>query len=415
MLYGVFAIIAFAYFTAGDTGSRLRQLWANYRTGVLLHGVMGAGYLALYVAYGLNFDPNGADDHPLAPVAMKLAGTAFATGAVGGPFRWDFPNEIFAIAHPTDVVITLSWIAIAGLAVHSVHVRSKAKRAGAIIVFALVADIMLVAAGRASFVGPTIALDYRYQTELAGLVALALGLCLMPLVGATEQVEETKPSPFFGNRDRVMAVTAVFVAAAAYSSYLYIDHWQHATQSKTYFTNIEADLKARSDVVPLVDQGVPDFLMWAFAYPENATSHVLRMFEDETTYPKLIADQLFTVDLEGHVRPAVIDVVRRAVPGPTEGCGYRLRPKPVVIPFDGPVVGGGWWLRIGYIANRDSPVTFHVGDASINTQVEPGVHSLYLEVGGEFESFEVSGLAAGTRVCTDDVTLGLTVPYEGPL
>ena len=61
-------------------------------------------------------------------------------------------------------------------------------------------------------------------------------------------------------------------------------------------------------------------------------------------------------------------------------------------------------MRIGYLSSGTSPVVVTAGDATVRaTVVEPGVHALYFQGGDEFDSVEISGLADGVTLCTDDV------------
>jgi hypothetical protein len=92
----------------------------------------------------------------------------------------------------------------------------------------------------------------------------------------------------------------------------------------------------------------------------------------------------------------------------------------VEIDLDGPLVGGGWWVRIGYLSSGPSPVKISAGGLSHATTVEAGLHAVYVLAGPDFGSVTVSGLAAGVTLCTDDVTVGPIGPLpdegggEGP-
>lgn len=413
LLFGVYAIVALAYFASGDILTRLRAVWTRYRAGVLTYGAFAAAYTVFYWQWGLNFDPNRANEHPLGPVFTALVTKSFATGVLGGPLKWEFPTDLFAIADPLELLMLLAWVTLFLLGLEVVRTRRRAKRAWLIPASLLAADVLLVAAGRSSFVGPTIALDYRYQTELAAAAALALGLSLMPVLGAVESAEKARDSAFFDQPLRVTVATSLVVALSLVSSLQYAVHWRSAHQSRDYFATVSRELRQQERPVPLVDVGVPGFLMWAFGYPENAVSHVLRMFSDYTAYPKVSADELYIISDEGHVTPAVIPAVRRALPGP-QPCGYVVSGSATAIPLDGPVIGGGWWIRMAYVASADGPVTVRAGERVYRTAVKPGLHSLYFEAAGEFNTIVVSGLGEGIDMCVTEVNLGLPEPYVPP-
>ena len=118
------------------------------------------------------------------------------------------------------------------------------------------------------------------------------------------------------------------------------------------------------------------------------------------------------LDDAGRVVPALVPATRRALPGPVPSCGYAVGGDAVVVPLDGPLAYGGWWVRIGYLASGDSAVRVTTGDRSIATTVRSGVHALYLKGGGEFDSVTISGLANDVQLCTDDITAGRPEPLE---
>ena len=159
--------------------------------------------------------------------------------------------------------------------------RRRSKRAWLLVGLFLAADVLLVTGARVSFVGPVIALDYRYQTELAAVTAIALGLSVLPLRGALELVEVSRRDNFLDHWKRVTA--AVLAGLPAGDLLLRPVHPALAGRRRSprpTSARSSASCRSREDPVPLVDVGVPGFLMWAFAYPENTNSHVLRMFED---------------------------------------------------------------------------------------------------------------------------------------
>jgi hypothetical protein len=84
--------------------------------------------------------------------------------------------------------------------------------------------------------------------------------------------------------------------------------------------------------------------------------------------------------------------------------------RDVSIPLHGEVAFGGVWVRIGYLSSGRSPVVVSAGDASYSAVIEPGVHALYVAAGDSFDSVEISHLAAGVTMCTDDIVVGKPEP-----
>jgi hypothetical protein len=330
---------------------------------------------------------------------------------LGGPLHWTAFDQ-FSLADPGNAGQLVS-LALIGLVVRELaRSRSHSLRAWWMVLFFLGCDVVLVAAGRASFVGALISLDYRYQGEMAAVTAVALGCAAMPIVGAREAVTHTGTSALLDHPRRVVAACTVVAALSTVSSVQYVWHWRTTMPGKPYFTTLLGSIRAAEAPVPLVDEAVPNTIMWPLGYPENLLSHLLVHYRDDVRFVDVSTDHLNVVDDTGQVVPAQISNVRRALPGPRAGCGYGVERKARTLPLDGPVAFGGWWVRIGYLSSARSPVVVTAGSNSYSTVIEPGVHALYFHAGDEFDSVGISGLAEGVRLCTDDVTVGHPVPAE---
>jgi len=407
LLLGIYAILGFGWFCTGDTTHRLQHLWSHYRTGVLAYGALGVGYLVLYVHYGLDFSPGTANTQPWSPIAYDLVGTTLLPGLVGGPLRWQ-PLSVGAFGYPTQAVVLVSWAAFVSVVVHGLRSRTKSARAWALLAFPVFCNVVLLASARANVVGPDIAREYRYQTETAALFALAVGLAFLPLVGAPEQnVEQAGAEP--ENPRLLAAITACVVGAALLSSLRYVDLWQERNPSEQYFANVDRTLAAAADKpVPLVDIGIPQTLLWAYRYPENAYSHVLRNHADETSYPRSSLDRLYMFNDDGTLAPVSIPETRVQLGG--AGCGFPLDQRTTSVPLNGPVLGGGWWLRISYGSPKDVDTHLVVGDEVYDLSLPKGLHNLFVQASGTFDHVVFSDYARATGLCVTALTLGLPTP-----
>lgn len=408
-LFIVFAFLALAYFANGDLVERSKSIYLRYRFGVLLYSVIALGYLAVYIVFGLNFDPGRANDPDLAPVIGNVALRGFATGVLGGPFRWEKTTDLFAVASPSDLMVAICLGVIAFFLYEVTRSRRHSKRAWLLPLTLLSVNIVLLAGGRVSFVGPIIALDYRYQTELAAATAVALGLAILPLRGAVESSEATRSSNFLDKPIRVSLSVAIGVSFALYSSTLYINHWHGATAAREYFSTVETELDGFEEPVPLVDVGVPNYLMWGFAYPENTTSHVLKMYDDETRYPSFNTDQMFIISGAGQVSPLTIEPARRDVAS-DKACPHPSRNGSITVPLDGPVTGGGWWVRVSYGADRPTDLTVEAGEVRHEARGQQGLHNLFFEASGDFQEIQFTEIDHNAQFCITEIELGLPRP-----
>ena len=232
----------------------------------------------------------------------------------------------------------------------------------------------------------------------------------MPIIGAVESAETRRPSKLLDNPRRVGALVAIVSALGLVSSTQFAWHWSTHAEGRDYYAKLLPVVRDPVFPVPLVDAGVPNFVMWGLGYPANLLSHVLEPYADHIDYRTSSVDHLMAVGEDGQVAPLVVPPTRRGEPGPEAGCGYVVSAKPVKIPLDGPVAYGGWWVRIGLLASADTPVRVDAGGKAYDLVVPAGVHAIYLQGADDFDSISLSRENAGATVCTDDITVGRPQP-----
>jgi hypothetical protein len=249
---------------------------------------------------------------------------------------------------------------------------------------------------------------------MAAVTALALACAVMPIRGAVQPVEVIRRGEFLDRPRLVAAAVTVVSVLGLISSTQYARHWQESQPGRPYFETLLAAVSDPQSPMNLVDSSVPGDVMWGLGYPDNTLSHMLRPYRHNVDFVEVATDQVLMVGATGRPAPLVVPPVRRGEPGPDKGCGYLVTTTPVTIDLDGPVAFGGWWVRIGYLSSGDSSVRVTTGDLSHDTTVRSGVHALYFQGDGSFDSVTIGGLAPGVSLCTDDVTVGHPEPAEIP-
>lgn len=405
--FWLFAFLAVAYFAQGDILTRITTVARRYRAGVALYGAVVLGYVALYLSVGQAFNPTPGEDQPLTEVGSRMGGTTFATGILGGPLSWD-TSAVWPVAHPGPLLPWLATALIAAFAYHAGVVRSRSRRAFLLVLVPLLADIVLVTAGR-SVLGSFLALEYRYITELAAFSAISVALAVMPLREAAEQLGTLRPSEFLDRPARVATVTALIAALGTVSSIGYTTRWHDVVHgdSYTYVNNVVRTLEHADRPLVLVDSQVPLTVMWAYGYPNNTISHVFRWRTARVTFPHIRTDSLSAFDNHGRLGPVLISAVRRAVPRATGDCPYPARDGEVTVPLDGPVLGTGWWTRVSYYATSDTPLEVTAGDSRYTTTAREGLHSLFFIGGAErMDTVRFSGFDDDAALCISDLEIG---------
>jgi hypothetical protein len=406
LLFGLYALVALCWFSRGRLLDRVSMLWRTHRLGVAAHGVVAVGYLAIYLKYGLSF---GAQPSAtlLSEVAYRLVGVAFSTGTVGGPLEWRSMSAN-SLADPSDLISLGSWVVLGSVVWYAAGTRTRSRRAWSLILFTLAANVYLLSSARASLVGPDIGLEYRYQTESAAVFVLALGLAFLPLRGALEvnDVREGVARPH-EQAPRVRLVTVLVVLLAMASTLAYVRNWQSGNATQGYYDNALSTI-ADSPVAPapLVDLPLPQTLLWAFGYPENTYSHVFRNIDDIASYPDHSIDHLYVLDDAGRLTEAVLPAARTMVGG--QGCGYVLGSTPTTIPLDGPVVGGGWWIRMAYISPEALTVRISLGTTTETLDLPQGPHTAFFKADGSYESVRLDNSGRG-GACVTELTLGAPI------
>jgi hypothetical protein len=206
----------------------------------------------------------------------------------------------------------------------------------------------------------------------------------------------------------IRTVTVLVVAGSVVSTLAYVGNWQDNNPTKPYFDNLSASIAATPDKpLPLVNLSLPQNLLWAFGYPENTDSHVFRALDYPVDYPTTSVDRLYAVQDSGLLTPAIVLSARTMVGG--EGCGYVLHRAPTTIPLDGPVIGGGWWIRMEYGAPRAFRVRIGLGDTTTTMRLPAGDHTAYFRADGSYDSVVLAHSARGRDTCVTHLVLGNAV------
>jgi hypothetical protein len=405
ILFGLYALLALGWFSRGRLGERVAWLWEHYRRGVIAHGVVAVAYLVVYTQVGLQFGSQQPSGNLLSSVAYRLVGVAFSTGTLGGPFEWRAVSAN-ALADPSDLISLGSWVALGSLIWYAASTRTLSRRAWSLIAFTLAANVYLLASARANLVGADIGLEYRYQTESAAVFVLSVGLAFLPLVGAVEVngLREGVDRPYEKART-IRLVTVAVVIASMVSTLSYVRNWQDNNITKSFFDNVKTSAAhVPESPVPLVDLPLPQNLIWAFGYPENTDSHIFRTLDGRLGYPDQSVDALYVLDDVGRVTPAQIPPTRTMVGG--TGCGYVLHRPPTRIPLNGPVIGGGWWIRMAYGAPRAFKARIGLDDRTFTMLLPEGAHTAYFKADGPFSSVDIENDLDGRGTCVTSLALG---------
>jgi hypothetical protein len=317
------------------------------------------------------------------------------------------------LADPPAWSVHASWVVLVLVIAYSVLRRDRALRGWVLLGGYSFALYLLLVTSRGQLFGRLAGLEYRYLTDVICVVALVVGLTFMDLreapdssVARQDPLLRISVGPVFTSA----LVTAVCLAGLV-SSALYVDYWHHDNVGRQYTKNLEQSLLLQEIPPDLASQTMPTKVMPEYTQPDNQTSRFLTLYGEQSNFPQS-TDRLRVIDQGGTLVPAGITPGIRGVPGPVSGCGWMIDQSGRRIALDGRTFNWQWWLKIGYLASNDSPVTVTAGDTSVDTEVRRGLHSLFVQLDGEFDSVLFTGLDSGTTLCVDKIEVGDPEPAE---
>ncbi|GAB2447338.1 hypothetical protein GCM10027062_31280 [Nocardioides hungaricus] len=414
LLGPVLAYLALAYFTEGTPVARARQALARYWPAAV-GGAALVGAYAVYYTRNVSEPFTGTSAALVGRLADSMIGTAFGSALLGGPWRWEATAPPNAFADPPPWTVHLAWVAAALVVLYAALTRVRTLRAWVLVLGYLAALLALLVNSRAPVYGSIIGLEYRYLTDAACVVALALGLAYLPLRGAVG-ASEPRPEPLLRLRVRP-AATGVLVALVCVSSVAstlpYVRGWHADNASRGYLGTLERELRDHG-TVDLADQEVPEDVVSRVFAPDNQLRRLMPLLDATAAFPSSTAE-LAGVDEDGVLREAVVEPDVSSRPGPRAGCGWPVREAGRTIPLAGRAFDWTWWMRIGYLASADSALVVSAGDTVEEVEVQRGVNSLFVKVEGGFDRVRLSGLGDGVAVCVDTIDVGQPSAAGAPL
>lgn len=408
LIVPVLAFLALAYFARGGPVRRVAAVLRRYWLACAAGGAMVVAYLVAY----LTLTSDQTQDFSarlVGRLADTMLGSAFGTGILGGPWRWDNLSPPTAYADPPAWTAHLSWVVIAAIVAYLWLRRTRTLRAWAMVAGYLVALVALLVGSRAPQFGATIGLELRYVADAVLVVTLALGLATMPLLGAEEssQAREQPALTLAAPRWLVASLVLAVAAGGTWSTITYASFW-HDSPSKSYMLALKADLDSRPPT-DLAEQVVPEDVFSSLAAPANNTVFFAPLLSDKARFVDQSAS-LATVGSDGTLRQTLIGPGVRSRPGRVEGCGWRVTDRGRTIPLDGRAFDYVWWLRIGYLSSADSPVRVEAGGTVHDSTVLTGLNNLYVRVEGTFDEVRIDGLDDGETLCVDTIEVGPPEP-----
>ncbi len=413
LFFPVMGFVALGWFATGGPLRRLIHVIRTFWAATLSASALALAYLAYYVAF---VDAPFTETTPgvVGRISETMLGTAFMTGALGGPWSWDPLAPPNAFADPPQVAVHIAWVVMALAVAYGVLTRHRTLRAWALLASYLLCCLALLVNSRGPEYGAIIGLEYRYLTDAAAIGAICVGLAFLELRGAPDTSAPRDP-PLLRAPLRPALVVALVVlvgAGGVVSSVRYVSYWHTLNESDAWIHALDRDLE-RLGRVDLADTAVPEGVISATFAPDNAISRMTPLLRGTADFPRT-SSRLGVVAADGTVRSALIGPGVQSEEGPTRGCGWKVPASGRAIPLTGRAFDWDWWVRIGYLYSDESSVTVTADDDEVEATLLPGLNSLYLRMSGSFDEIRIDGVAPGSTLCVDTIEVG-QVEAGGPL
>lgn len=404
LVFPTLAFVAVGYFATGGPVRRVVTIVRRHWPVVVAAVAAGAGYLAYYLANVPQISDSGPPE-AAGDLAREMVGSTFASGLLGGPWRWDEQIAPVAQADPPQAVVALCWVVLASVVGYLALRRERTLRAWLFLAAYVGADYLLLLTTRAQAVGAISGTEYRYLTDAACAVVLALGLATMELRGAEEASRERDEPVLTRRIGTVPTVVALLVVGAGgvWSTASYARVWHDRNPGKDFFTTALAGLDGE-DRVDLANQVLPQRVTGALDPVYGSSRGTLPLLSRAARFPD-VSDDLHVLAADGSVVPATIDQATTTTPGPVAGCGWSL-PREHTLPLEARAFERDWWLRVDYLASADSGLSVTAGGTTRVASLRRGLHQVYVTVDGTFDEIEVGGTDEGVTVCIDRIVVG---------
>ena len=290
----------------------------------------------------------------------------------GGPLRW-WKLDQWALPTPAVPIIP-SPLVLAGLLVNDPTLPDLvAAGPWSLVVFFLGSDVLLVVAGRASFVGalisPTSGSRARWGPSPPSLSRSRR--CRSS--GAPEQVEVQRRGEVPGRPRLVTAAVVVVSALGLVSSTQYVLHWRDSGPREAYLApparprrRLDADHARRRHGAARRHVGSRVSRQHVSHLLRPTTAGALRRRRER---PDRWSPRTAPCPSRGRQRPG-----EHGRPAPS--LWLAVEQSPVTIPLDGPVASAAGGSGIGYPSSGDSPVRVTAGDVIHDTTVRAGARAV---------------------------------------
>jgi hypothetical protein len=243
----------------------------------------------------------------------------------------------------------------------------------------------------------------RYFADTIVVVAVAIALVIDSPRGAVRPAH--RPPNAGVLRWAGLGAVVLFLVASVWSTADHVRTWSSDSTTPDYMATARASL-AVTDAKTLLDQEVPEGVLWPLARPMNRQSFIFAPLEARPDFGPTAPD-LRVLDRSGHIVQATLNPQRSIAPGPNPDCGYFVGDSMTTVQLDGPMYSWAWTVQLNYVAEADGSLDVAFEDGTfLRTPVKEGPNSVFLNLVGGGSYLRMKSDTSERPVCVDTGLVG---------
>ena len=339
----------------------------------------------------------------------------FVPSAFGGPWEWG-PS---AMVNSPRAFEWTSWILGMGVVGGTLILRYRIGRAWASLGVYLLSSFVVVGVGRLPYYDSWIGLTTRYLSDAVLPLTVVIGMCLMPRRGElhawlplARSVSARLPRLA---RVGVGSAAMLMIVALAFHSLNGFATLATANPYRAFALNAKESLVGLPASAQVYDQPLPVNVVGPLFGEYNLTSRFLAPVATAKRRNEMYTRKSYTnpyyLTEDGHF--VAMTVAGMKSPAPFPGlCGWTRKAGQITVPLLGSAYEWNWAVRVGYLADRDTPATIVLGKDRQGVQLHKGLGEIYLPMQGGGNEVRVEELSADANVCVGDVQVGRPAPKK---
>ena len=391
-------------------GAFIRSQWKERRRFWIALLVVGGAYFAFYTVVS---DRGATLPTSAGGVVAGLLSAVFVAilpALIGGPVSWQPVGFGSATAHPGPLLVLLAAAAFAGLLWFAKRFSPRGLQAWLAAGIYLGAIVTLMLVTRLAATDPVLGMtSMRYTADALLPLAMAVGMSVMPLVGEkeTNELRELRlRAAQRATRTNALAIATVLVSAyfavVSVSSFLAI--WT-AIPAKPWLENARTSMAAGAGDGDILDQQIPEYVLWGLAYPYSNASWALAPLPERPAFGSFTNNPRYLTNAGRLVPGEIVGI--KSLPGSVGGCGWQVAGSNSSITMEAAAFEWEHRLQLEYVAARAVNTSVRLGSGKVvPVTFEPGRHRMVATVEGGGPIVTIGEVPPDAGLCVSQAVVG---------